>query len=96
MSDGNTENIKDILKTFIENQRYKKRLQATRIDALWKELMGETVMPYTNNLRFQKGTLYISLTSAALREELNRGKEKIRQLMNQHLGEEIIEKIVFK
>ncbi len=95
MSEGNTENIKKILDEFIRQQSYNKRLLATRIDELWKDLMGETVMPYTRQIKFKDGTLYVYINSAALREELNRGKDKIIKLMNENLGENIIRKIVF-
>ncbi len=95
MSEKNTENIKKILDEFIRKQSYKKRLLATRIYELWKDLMGETIMPYTKEIKYKNGTLYVYLSSAALREELNRGKDKIINLLNENLGENIIQKIVF-
>jgi hypothetical protein len=41
-------------------------------------------------------TLFISLSSAVLREELSYGKSKIIQMMNEALGKELITKIVLR
>ena len=41
-------------------------------------------------------TIIISLNNAALREELTYGKEKIRKMMNEELGSEVLKKIVLR
>ena len=56
--------------------------------------MGTAINKYTNRVELRKRTIYISIDSAALKQELNMGKEKIKQLLNQHLGEDYIETVV--
>ena len=43
-----------------------------------------------------KNTIIVSLNNAALREELTYGKEKIRKMMNEELGSEVLKKIVLR
>jgi len=51
---------------------------------------------YTEKITLRGNTLFISLNNAALREELGYGKDKIREMMNEQLGSEALEKIVLR
>ncbi len=95
MQDEN-KHIKQILQAIRKENRLKKGLQKAQIKQLWADLMSDTIAGYTSNIVYEKGTLTVYLSSSALREELNRGKEKIIRLLNEHLGEPVVKKIVFK
>ena len=92
----NTQHIKLVLDALRKEQKLKKGLEKARVLKMWKELMSETIANYTTDIRYSNGTLTVHLTSSALREELNRGKEKIIRLFNEHLNDDIIKKIIFK
>ncbi len=94
--DKDTRHIKQVIAALRKEKKLKKGLEKAQIKKLWRELMSETIANYTSNIAYENGILYIYLTSSALREELNRGKNKIIALLNQELGESIIKKIVFK
>ena len=87
-------NIKDLMKLFIKENNLTKGMQKMKIEELWKSLMGNGVSSYTTNIRLQNKTLYVSLSSSTLREELSYGKEKIIKMINDELGEEVIKKLV--
>ena len=69
-----------------------------KIDAreAWEQLMGNGVNHYTTSVELRGETLYVSLSSSVLREELSHGKTKIIQMLNEELGKEIIKKIVLR
>ena len=92
----NTRHIKQVLDALRKEQKLKKGLEKARVLKMWKELMSETIANYTADIWYSNGTLTVHLTSSALREELNRGKDKIISLFNEHLNEKIIRKIIFK
>jgi ethanolamine utilization protein EutQ (cupin superfamily) len=92
----NTQHIKAIIEAMRKERRLKKGLEKAQITALWKELMGETIDNYTNSLTYDSGILTVYLNSSAMREELNRGKNKIIDLLNSHFNERIIKQIIFK
>jgi len=92
----NTQHIKQVLASLRKEQKLKKGLEKARVKELWEKLMSETIANYTADIWYNNGTLTVHLTSSALREELNRGKDKIIQLINNHLNENIIKRIVFK
>lgn len=90
------ENISDVLKDFIKDNKLEHGIDNVRIKELWVEQMGSGVANYTQNIQLSNKTLFISLSSAVLREELSYGKSKIVQMMNEALGKELITKIVLR
>jgi hypothetical protein len=58
--------------------------------------MGSHLTHYTDKILLKGNTLFVSLNNAALREELSYGKEKIRKMMNEQLGSEVLKKIVLR
>ncbi len=96
MSEENTQHIKQVIAALRKDRKLKKGLEKAQIKKLWRKLMSETIDKYTSEITYNTGVLTIYLTSSAMREELNRGKEKIINLINRELGEDLIKKIVFK
>lgn len=96
MSTHNETSLKEALHAMVEAYRLKHRLNQTRIRAMWAELMGPAIAGYTREIKMGRKKLYIYLDSAPLRQELSFGKEKIRRMLNEQLGEEYIQEVVIK
>jgi len=90
------ENISAVLKEFIKGNKLEQGIDNVRIKELWTEHMGNGVASYTQNVQLSNSTLFISLSSAVLREELSYGKSKIISMMNDALGKELITKVVLR
>lgn len=88
--------ISDILSTFVEDNKLNKGLDGVQVEAAWRELMGQGVQSYTQNIKLQNGTLYVSLSSSVLREELSYGKDKIMAMINEELGKEVVTKVILR
>jgi hypothetical protein len=96
MNDDRTKNLKEILRNYLQKDgKIKKQVDAARIKRIWFEIMENSIAPYTSDIKFKDGILKIRLTSAALREELSRGKGLIISQLNKRLGEEQIREIIF-
>lgn len=59
----------------------------------WENLMGPAVARRTQSIKIQNGVLIVKIESAALRQELSYGKDKIVQQINQKLGVRIIKSV---
>jgi len=92
----NTQHIKQVIEAMRKERKLQKGLEKAQVSKMWQDLMGDTIGKFTSTLLYDKGTLTIYLTSSALREELNRGKDKIIHRLNEHYGENVIKKIIFK
>ena len=88
--------IRDVLASFVENSKLEKGLDMVRVEKAWQELMGNGVQNYTNSLKLHNGTLYVSLSSSVLRQELSYGKEKIIALINEELGKTVVNELILR
>ena len=58
--------------------------------------MGNGVNNYTTAVELRNETLFVSLSSSVLREELSLGKTKIIAMLNEELGKDLIKKLVLR
>lgn len=86
--------IKDLMGTFIKENKLDKGLKKIHIEEAWVKLMGSGVANYTTSVRLQNGTLIVALSSSVLREELSYGKGKIIAMINQEMKENIVKKLM--
>ena len=93
---SNESSIGDILKEIIQTNHLEKGLNQVSAAEAWKNLMGNGVNNYTQNVLLKGSTLYVQLTSAVLREELSYGKQKIITMINEELGSEIVKDVVLR
>ncbi len=90
---NNTE-IKDLVNIFLKKNKLKKGLLDLEVKKVWFELMDNGIANYTLDVNLRNKTLYIKLSSPALKQELSYGKEKLMDLINKKFDEEIVQKIV--
>lgn len=86
--------IGDAIKLFLKQSRIKGPIQALQIEDVWESVMGKTVARYTDNLKVINKTLYVTTHVAPLKHELVFQKEKIKQRVNEALGEKVIDDVV--
>ncbi len=86
--------LKNLINTFLKENKLEKGLLNIEVKKAWFELMNNGVANYTTDVSLRKKTLYIKLSSPALKEELSYGKEKLIKLINERLEENVVEKII--
>ncbi len=90
---NNTE-IKDLVNIFLKKNKLEKGLLDLEVKKVWFELMDNGIANYTLDVNLRNKTLYIKLSSPALKQELSYGKEKLMDLINRKFDKEIVQKIV--
>ena len=90
----NNKELKNLINTFLKKNKLEKGLLNIEVKKAWFELMNNGVANYTTEVSLRKKTLYIKLSSPALKEELSYGKEKLIKLINERLKENVVEKII--
>ena len=85
-----------VLSEIVESKALSRGITNEKINGLWNQLLGDNISQFTDKVELRNETLYVSLSSAPLREELSYGKEKIMRLLNEEMGKETIKKIVLR
>ncbi len=86
----------EALQEFIKTNKLEKGMDKVNAQEAWAKLMGNGVNNYTTGVEFRNDTLFVSLSSSVLREELSLGKSKIITMLNEELGKELIKKLVLR
>ncbi|MEY4594393.1 MAG: hypothetical protein RIQ47_803 [Bacteroidota bacterium] len=81
---------------WLKESNLETKFKATALINSWPELFGPMVARHTKQLYISNQTLFVTLDSAPLRQELFQSRDKMIQLLNQTAGAEIIKDIVFK
>ncbi|TMU57099.1 DUF721 domain-containing protein [Flagellimonas algicola] len=88
--------LRDALSEFIKENKLQKGMDKVDARDAWVKLMGNGVNNYTTAVELKNETLYVSLSSSVLREELSLGKSKIITMLNEELGKELVKKLVLR
>lgn len=88
--------IQEAMRQFLEGSRIKGGIQALQIGDVWEQIMGKTIARYTNKLQIIGDKLIISTTVAPLKHELIYQKEKIKQRVNEALGQPVIKEVIIQ
>jgi predicted nucleic acid-binding Zn ribbon protein len=94
MSKSNESTIKQAIEHLLNAYHLKDGIVAVRLKNCWEEVMGKAIAKHTTQIRIDKKTIFISLNSSVLRQELSFSKENIINLLNEKLGENLIETVV--
>lgn len=96
MRKTNEQSIKEVLKDLVETYRLKSKLTQSKVEELWKKLMGKTVTDHTTELRIRNQKLYVTVDSAPLRQELSYTRSDILDKLNTELGEHFLKEVLIK
>ncbi len=88
--------IQDVLGKMIAGYNLQKGIDKLNVREAWIKLLGPGIATYTQQVELRKDTLFVSLSSNVLREELSYGLDKIISMINEDLGKEIIKKIILR
>ena len=66
-----------------------------RLIEAWPEVMGQGIASYTTDLKINNRVLYVNLRSSVIRAELMSGRKNLVHRLNEYVGAQVIENIVF-
>jgi hypothetical protein len=87
--------LKDAINAALKDYRIDTKFSHERIKQHWPEIMGETVAKRTEQLFVKEQKLYVRLSSAPLKQELQLRKAKVLERIHQFAGMGAIQDVVF-
>lgn len=92
---NDAEQIGKLIQQFLRRESLESPLNEQRLLDAWPQVLGPAAS-YTSNLYIRNQTLYVHLTSAALRQELMMGREVLIRNLNKKVGATVITNIIFR
>ena len=89
------EQINAVIHRFLREEGLETPYNEYRLVQAWPEVMGQGIANYTGNLEIRNRVLYVRLKSSVLRQELSMNRRVLVHKLNEHVGAQVIENIVF-
>ena len=96
MRGNNNRKVGDIIRKLMKNPKLAGKLDELDALQIWEELIGAQLCKYIIEQKIYKGTLYVKLKSAVVRNELSYKKSEFIEKINNELGKELVKNIVLK
>lgn len=87
--------LKEVIDRWLKAYGLDGKMKELDVINAWPELMGPAVANRTKDIRIKNKTLYLTLDSSVMRDELANGKSIIIHRINEKVGFEIINDIWF-
>ena len=82
--------VKDIILRTLREQGLETPLLQKRLVEAWGEVAGPAIARYTLNTYIYNQTLYVRLSSPALRADLSMRRQEFTRRLNEAVGEQVI------
>ncbi|MEM7511871.1 MAG: DUF721 domain-containing protein, partial [Bacteroidota bacterium] len=78
---------------FLKKNRLKDQVDIQAVIEEWEVLMGQAISSNTEKIWFQRGVLYVKMTSPVWKQELTMARSKIKELVNRKLKRNLVEEV---
>ena len=72
------------------------KYQEKEIQHIWPEVVGPMFQKYTTRLQFERGVVFVSMSSAMARNEPLMAKTKLIKALNDKMGKKIIQDVIIR
>ena len=92
---ANQSTVGELIDKLMKAYRLDGKLKEMDVIESWGEMMGIAVAKRTKKIQIRNKTLFLTMDSAVMRDELSYGKTVIIERVNQKAGFEIINDVFF-
>jgi hypothetical protein len=92
---ANQSTVGELIDKLMKAYRLDGKLKEMDVIESWGEMMGVAVAKRTKKIQIRNKTLFLTMDSAVMRDELSYGKTVIIERVNQKAGFEIINDVFF-
>lgn len=96
MRKNNSESVTNVVHRFLREYGLESPLNQYRLLAQWEKVMGPEVARQTRKLYIRNQSLYVELTSPALRMDLMMRRTELVRRLNGAVGAQVITELVIR
>ncbi|WP_083470276.1 DUF721 domain-containing protein [Rufibacter tibetensis] len=95
MRKADTISLKDSIDAMLKAYKLNGKLSEVKLVSSWEKIMGKAISMKTQEVFVRNRKLYVRLTSAPLKHELNMARGKVMALINIEMGEQVVDDVIF-
>lgn len=96
MRRSNIQSLGSAIKDYLKDRHLDGKMAEIEAVNAWETLLGVQIARATESINIKDGTLYVTLRSSIVRNELFMMRNDIINAMNQHVGRIVVKAIVLK
>ena len=96
MKKTNAENLGGVILQYLRETGLETPLNERRLIQAWSTVLGPSVSRYTKELRIYNQVLFVTVSSAAMRNELMMRRTELVSRLNSQVGAQVITQIVLR
>lgn len=96
MKEGKTRRIDELVDQVLKQMGVFQKFKEHEVCQIWPEVVGQMIASRTKNLEVVDGRLFVSFTSAVVRNEILMVKEGLIKALNDRVGKEVIREMVIR
>jgi predicted nucleic acid-binding Zn ribbon protein len=96
MRRSKTITLAEAIKDFVSEMGLNDKLDETSLIASWEEVVGRIISIRTTKLYIKNHILYVHLNSSVARNELQLLRNPLKKKLNEKIGKQLIEDIIFR
>ncbi|MBR5803727.1 MAG: DUF721 domain-containing protein [Bacteroidaceae bacterium] len=96
MKRSNALPIGDMINRFLREEGLESPLNEYRLIQAWETVLGKAIARYTGQMFIKNQTLYVHITSPALRQNLQMSRKTLVARLNEAVGAQVIVDIVMR
>ncbi len=90
-----TSTVKNVIEDLLKSYRIKDKFDENKLIANWEEIMGTPIARRTEKVYIKNKVLYAKINSPALRQELTIARQKVMDVLYEHVDEGLIKDVKF-
>lgn len=95
MKEDPIKSFRNAFQGFLKEENLEHTYKQKQVLADWERIMGKTIASRTTKLFFSKKVLFVKLSSAPLKQEMQHSKAKIIELIEKEIGAGELEDVKF-
>ena len=96
MKKTESERVDGVIMQYLREFGLETPLNEHRLIQAWDTVLGPAVSKYTKELRIYNQVLFVTVSSAAIRNELMMRRTELVSRLNSHVGAQVITQIVLR
>lgn len=96
MKKTDAENVGGVILQYLRETGLETPLNEHRLIQAWSTVLGQAVSRYTKELRIYNQVLFVTVSSAAMRNELMMRRTELVARLNAEVGAQVITQIVLR
>ena len=94
MKEGKTKQIDELVDQVLRIMGLEQKFKEHEVCMIWPEVVGQMIASRTKSVRVMDGKLFVSFTSAVVRNEIMMVKEGLIRALNEKVGKEVVKEMI--